>query len=92
MAIRAETTIAAREGRVIGMHAPTDQPTTPTGGDSKSGQIAAAINAAKRTYGTELDACNTSVDEIRRGLPEAAERITEADQQGAEDVENSTYI
>ncbi|TXH08423.1 MAG: hypothetical protein E6R04_10775 [Spirochaetes bacterium] len=91
MSIRGNPGAAEQQAHNVGVHIPTDQPAVPGGGDSKSVAMQAVIRAAQSVDADAAKTCNRSVDAIRLGLADAAARVTAADQQGAEAVEQSTY-
>lgn len=89
MAIRGDTTAGAQAAHSVSMHLPTDTPEAPTGSDTKSTAISTAIKAMGEAWKTEVGTFNTSVDQLRQGIKDAADRITAADQQGAATVNQS---
>lgn len=92
MAIRGDTAVGAAAAQSASMHLPADFPASPTGSDTRSAAIAAAINAFLKAARTETATFNSSVDQLREGMAAAAERVETADQQGAERVTNSGVV
>lgn len=91
MSIRGNTGAAEQMAAAVGVHIPTAQPTVPVGSDAKSTEMAARIRAAQGSDTGAAKTCNSSTEEIRLGLADAAARVTAADQQGADAVEQSAY-
>ncbi len=89
MDIRGDTTAGAQMAHAVGMHLPSTSPTVPTGGDTKSAAISKALKSAVETGKTETTTYNKSVDQLRLGLAQDAQRITDADHQGAANVQHS---
>ncbi|HEX4172684.1 MAG TPA: hypothetical protein VHY82_09415 [Acetobacteraceae bacterium] len=89
MAIRGDTTAGAGIAHAVGMHLRVDLPDAPNGSDPKSAAIHVTLNAIKKVAETEIITYNTSVDELRRGLTAAPQRVDATDQQGATEVNNS---
>ncbi|MBU8834477.1 hypothetical protein [Mycolicibacterium goodii] len=89
MAIRGDTSAGAQASASAGMHLPTDFPDCPSGGDTRSAAIAAAVNSFLTTAATETETVNSSVDQLREGMVAATDRVETADRQGAEGITNS---
>ncbi|SPX88475.1 MULTISPECIES: hypothetical protein [Mycobacterium] len=88
MAIRGDTSAGA-QASTAGMHLPADFPDCPSGGDTRSAAIAAAVNAFLAAAATETETVNSSVDQLREGMVAATDRVETADRHGAENVANS---
>lgn len=92
MSIRGDTTAGANMAHAIGMHMPSGNATTPSGSDSKSTAITAAVNKAHDSGHDQITANNSSLDQLRQGLTAACQRIDATDQEGAADVHNSGTV
>lgn len=89
MVIRGNTSTGASIAQSVGAALSGNVDDRPSGGDARSAAIASAVNSFLDTASRETETVNTSVDEVREGMAAAADRITQADQQGADQVANS---
>lgn len=87
--IRGDTSAGASIAQSVGASLSGSTEDRPSGGDTRSAAIAAAVNSFLDAASRETETVNSSVDEVREGMAAAADRITQADQQGADDVANS---
>lgn len=87
--IRGNTAAGASAGASIGMHLSTDLPKCPTGGDTKSTQIATELNAFIDAAHTEINTYNQSVGALRAGTTAAPKGVDATDQSGADIVNSS---
>ncbi len=92
--IRGETDAGAAIGTSTGMPLSADFPTSPTGADTKSAQIATELTAFLRAGHADTTTYNESLDALREGLTAAPQAIEATDQAGAAGISNSggTYI
>ena len=92
MSIRGNTSAGTQAAHAVGVHLPAASPRIPSGGDTKSKAISAAIKTTVAASKTETTTYDKSIDQLRLGLAQDTQRITDADHQGAATVQHSgTY-
>ena len=84
MDVRGDTTAGAQAARSLGMHLQPLEQIELAGSDPKSQAIAAAAKGMMTIANAQIGVYNTSVDQLRQGVQAAADRMTAADQHGAE--------
>jgi len=87
--IRGETDAGAAIGANAGTPLPAGFPVSPTGSDTKSVAIAAALNALLDTARVETGIYNASVDTLRQGLVQAPRAVDATDAAGAAGINGS---
>lgn len=90
--IRGNPTAGAAAGSSASMHLHPELPPSPHGSDTKSALIEAELNAFLVAGRTDIATYNKSVDALRTGLTQAAEGVTQTDQNGATTVTNSAEV
>jgi len=90
--IRGNPTAGAAAGSSASMHLHPELPPSPHGSDTKSALIEGELNAYLVAGRTDIATYNKSVDALRTGLTQAAEGVTQTDQNGATTVTNSAEV
>lgn len=90
--IRGNPTAGAAAGSFASMHLNPELPPSPHGSDTKSARIEAVLNTFLVAGRTDIATYNKSVDALRTGLTQAAEGVTQTDQNGATTVANSAEV
>jgi hypothetical protein len=90
--IRGETAVGAAIGASASQPLRMDFPDSPTGSDTKSAAIAAALSAFLDTARVETGIYNASVDTLRQGLVQAPQAVEATDESGAAGIAASGEV
>jgi hypothetical protein len=90
--IRGNTDAGAAIGASAGKPLRTDFPVSPTGSDTKSVAIAAALDRFLDTARVETGIYNASVDTLRQGLVQAPQSVEATDESGAAGIAASGEV